>query len=124
MPSLDLNPFEDNRVKLWAEGTTVHLSGYVHSVKPGEFLSPFIKELHKQIVEQGIKNITFDVTDLEHLNSAGIREIVNWILMLDELNENEKYYIHFLYSSKYLWQESSISTFVFLNIDYVSKEVV
>ena len=121
---LALSPVKQNGVTLSVDGTTVIIAGCIDTARPGEFIQPFLKELNKKIISNGIKAITLDVTKLSFLNSAGIREIVEWILMLDTLPDHQKYSIHIIYNSRYIWQESSISTFVFLNADFVSKEVV
>jgi len=121
---LALKPVKFGGIVLSTEGTTVHIKGCIDTPHPNVFMQPFIRELHSEITSAGIKSITLDLTKLSFLNSAGIREIVDWILMLDTLPSHQKYSIHILYSSRYMWQESSISTFVFLNIDFISKEVV
>jgi len=121
---LILSPVKCGGILLSAEGTTVTISGYMDSLSPGDFMQPFIRELNKEIIKYKVKSITLNIIDLAFLNSAGIREIVDWILMLDTLPEEQRYSIHIIYSSRYLWQESSISTFVFLNTDFVSKEIV
>ena len=121
---LALSPVKYGGIVLSVEGTTVSIAGYMNSLQPGEFMQPFIRELNQEIINNGIRSINLDLTNLAFLNSAGIREIVDWILMLDTLPEHQRYSIHIIYSSRYLWQESSISTFVFLNTDFISKEII
>ena len=121
---LALSPIKQSGMILSVEGTTVYFSGCIDTPRPGKFLQPFLAELNREIINNDIKAITLDVTQLSYLNSAGIREIVDWIMTLDQLPEHQRFSIHFIYNSKYVWQESSISTFVFLNADFISKEVV
>jgi hypothetical protein len=105
-------------------GTTFSISGNVSMTNPADILEPYITTLHNKLVEEGIRKVTLDLTRLAFLNSAGIREIVNWILLVNSLPEEKRYAVHIKYSSKYLWQESSTSTFVYLNPDLISKEVI
>lgn len=105
-------------------GTTLSISGNVSMSNPAEILEPYILKLHTKLVDEGIKKITVDLTRLAFLNSSGIREIVNWILLVNALPAEKRYAVHIKYSSKYLWQESSTSTFVYLNPDLVTKEVI
>ena len=85
-------------------------------------MEPFLNEVHASIVDNNIKDITVDITDLRFLNSAGIRELVDWVMKLNSLEDDKKYKIKFLCSSEHKWQESSMSTLIYLNPDYTSKE--
>ena len=73
-------------------------------------------------VFERVKDIIVDITNLRFLNSAGIRELVDWVMKLNSLTEDEKYKIKFLCSSEHKWQESSISTLIYLNPEFTSKE--
>lgn len=124
MGSIKVDPVKKGGMEFKTEGTTIFISGCVNHPTPGVFIEPFINEVHCKILEQKIKEITVDITDLRFLNSAGIRELVDWVMKLNTLNEEEKYKIKFLCSSEYQWQESSMSTLVYLNPDLTSKETV
>ncbi|MBN2444768.1 MAG: hypothetical protein JXJ04_25655 [Spirochaetales bacterium] len=122
--ALQLKPEKREDLQMIVHGTTLSISGSVSMSNPAEILEPYIIKLHNKLVEEGIKRITLDLTRLAFLNSSGIREIVNWILLVNALPAEKRYAVHIKYSSKYLWQESSTSTFVYLNPDLVSKEVI
>lgn len=122
--AFQLKPVKREDLQMNVRGTTFSISGNVNLTNPADLLEPYIMELHNKLVEEGIRKVTLDLTRLAFLNSAGIREIVNWILLVNSLPEEKRYAVHIKYSSKYLWQESSTSTFVYLNPDLVSKEVI
>jgi hypothetical protein len=122
--AFQLKPVKREDIQMYVNGTTLSITGNVSMTNPSDILEPYITKLHKKIVEEGIRKVTLDLTRLVFLNSAGIREIVNWILLVNSLPEEKRYSVHIKYSSKYLWQESSTSTFVYLNPDFVSKEVI
>jgi hypothetical protein len=124
MVNLNVEPVQKGGMELKAEGTTVYISGCVNHPSPGMFIEPFISEVHNRTIEQNVKEIVVDITDLRFLNSAGIRELVDWVMKLGSLTEDKKYKIKFLCSNEYQWQESSISTLVYLNSECTSKESV
>jgi hypothetical protein len=102
---------------------TLLISGSIDGRDPGKFLNPYFTRLHEAIINSGIKEINVDLTKLTFLNSSGIKEFVEWIMKIESLNENKKYNITFLTNSDLLWQESSISTLVYLNPILLKKIV-
>ena len=122
--AFQIQPIKNEDLQMNVRGTTFSISGCVSMNNPADILEPYILELHNKLVDEGIKRITLDLTRLAFLNSSGIREIVNWILLVNSLPAEKRYAVHIKYSAKYLWQESSTSTFVYLNPDLVSKEVI
>lgn len=111
-------------VKLEVKGNILYISGNIISETPGVFMAPFLRSLHENIVKNGLKTITLNVTELTFLNSSGIRELVDWILLLEELPAEKQYSINIIYNSRHLWQESSVSTLVYLNPNLVTKEKI
>lgn len=99
------------------------ITGTIDSSSPGEFLAPFFKSLHDEIVKEGLEKINVDITGLSYLNSSSIKELVTWIIMQKSLPEDREYTINFICNSEYLWQESSISTVSFLNPLKITKEI-
>ncbi|MBN2532769.1 MAG: hypothetical protein JXB88_07760 [Spirochaetales bacterium] len=122
MAGIKIDPVIKGGMELKAEGTTVYISGCVNHPSPGMFIEPFITEVHNKILEKKIKEIVVNITDLRFLNSAGIRELVDWVMKLSALEEGKKYKIKFLCSSEYQWQESSMTTLVYLSPECTSKE--
>jgi len=124
MGAITAKPIAESGVELKASGTTVTISGSINHPKPGMFMEPFIDEVHNSIVANGIKAISVDITNLRFLNSAGIREFVDWVMKLNELDVAKRYSIKFLCNAEHKWQESSMSTLIFLNAEYTSKETI
>jgi len=121
---LSVKPIEESGVVLKAEGETVTISGNIEIQEPGRIMSPFFKAVHEGILSNNIKAVRVDITKLDYLNSSGIKEIVDWVMKLDELPENKKYQIKFICNPNALWQETSISTIEFLNTDFIAKEFI
>lgn len=122
--SINMEPVNESGVLLEMKDTSLKISGNITSPNPNDFIDPFLSNMHKQIIDRGVKEITMDVTQLSFLNSAGIRCLVDWILLLEELPEDQQYTVNIIYSSKHLWQESSMSTLVYLNPSLVRKEKI
>ena len=62
-----------------AEGITIYLKGEIDSVEPGEYLTPFFTS----VIEQMNDAVVCDLTELEFINSSGIKCIVSFILERD-----------------------------------------
>lgn len=124
MADITVKTVSESGVELKAEGTSVIISGSINHPKPGVFMEPFIEDVHNSVIASGIKAIQVDITNLRFLNSAGIREFVDWVMKLNELDVDKRYSIKFICSSEHKWQESSMSTLIFLNSEYTSKETI
>jgi hypothetical protein len=124
MAGISISPVHYSGVELKAEGTHVKFSGFINHPRPGEYLAPFIDAVHNAIIEEKIKEVVVDLTDLRFLNSSGIREFVDWILRLNNLEDEEKYTIKFLCSNEHKWQDLSMTTITFLNPSHTSVSMV
>jgi hypothetical protein len=121
MPGIDVKPVSESGIEMTAEGTTITFAGSINHPRPQVFMEPFIEDVHNSIVNNKIKEIDLDITELRFLNSSGIREIVDWVLKMSKLPEDEKYKINFVCSKQHKWQESSITTLIYLNQNYTNK---
>jgi hypothetical protein len=124
MAEIKIDTVTNSGIEMKATGTTVYLSGSINHPRPGEFMEPFIQKVHESIIENNILEIKVDITALKFLNSAGIRELVDWVMKLSHLPEEKKYKIQFICSTEHKWQESSMSTLIYLNSDYLSKVTI
>ena len=124
MADIKVETVSQGGVELKVDGTTVHISGCINHPSPGVFIEPFISKIHNSIIDNKIKSIAVDISDLRFLNSAGIRELVDWVMKLNTLQDDDKYKIKFICSSEHKWQESSISTLIYLNPEFTSKETL
>ncbi len=64
-----------------------------------------------------------DIKDLKFLNSSGIKEFVDWVMDLSTLSEEQQYFVEVITNPDQIWQESSISTLVYLNQKLIKKTV-
>lgn len=66
------------RLKL-SDRSTLVMSGSVLDMDPGALLMPHIRDLHDQIVREGIRTFVIDVRTLTFVNSSGIRVFIDWL---------------------------------------------
>lgn len=121
MPGIDVKPVSESGIEMKADGTTIMFSGSINHPRPQVFMEPFIEDVHNSIISNNIPEINLDITKLRFLNSSGIREIVDWVLKMSKLPEEKKYKINFICSREHKWQESSITTLIYLNQNYTNK---
>lgn len=100
----------------------LYIRGVIDALAPGEFMTPFFDKLHQAVVSGGTTKLVVDIRDLTYLNSSAIREIVSWIIKQKSLSKDKMYSIHFVCNPEHLWQDSSISTLMYLNQGFISKE--
>jgi hypothetical protein len=124
MADINIPTINKSGIEMKVTKNTVFFSGSINHPKPGEFMEPFIQNVHDSIVSNHIKEIKVDITQLRFLNSAGIRELVDWVMKMSSLPDDKRYKIQFICSTEHKWQESSMSTLIYLNADYLTKETV
>jgi hypothetical protein len=124
MGELNIATVNNSGIEMKISGSTVIFSGSINHPRPGEFMEPFIQNVHDAIVKNGIRAIKVDITQLRFLNSAGIRELVDWVMKMSSLPDDQKYKIQFVCSTEHKWQESSMSTLIYLNSENLSKVTV
>lgn len=104
------------------EGIIVHFHGKINMANPGVIFGPYFDELHEKIVENEVVDVTADFTDLQFLNSSGLKAIIKWIMKDAALSEDEQYSILILYNKDIGWQETSLTTFKDLVPDLVEDQ--
>ncbi|MEB3284342.1 MAG: hypothetical protein VKN33_03535 [Candidatus Sericytochromatia bacterium] len=93
---------------------TVAFIGRIDDVDPGSFMDPALQSIHDQILAAGLSEIAADFTELTFLNSSGIKSLIKWIMRQTELDDDQKYKIKLLYSSRVTWQQTSLKALTFL----------
>lgn len=121
--AISIAAINQSGVEINVSGDTIVFKGSIDCPAPGTFLNPFFKDLNKQIVSSAMKAVKVDLTNLNFLNSSGIKEFVDWVMGLSALSEAEQYTIEIVTNPDQIWQESSISTLVYLNTKLVKKTV-
>ena len=109
----------EDDVTLSFKKDTVYISGNIVQIKPELYMKDFFTELHQYVTEHEIKHLDINITKLKFLNSAGIKVLIDWIILITELPEDEKYQLSFICDSKSFWQETSINTLAIIDSNIV-----
>jgi hypothetical protein len=115
-------PVDKDGIVMYIENDNIFITGNIKVSNPSSIMEPFITEAHNSILENKVKMVKLDIRKLEYLNSSGIKEIVNWVTKLEKLSSNQKYHIIFLYNPEITWQETFVSSMVYLNTEFIKKE--
>ena len=113
----------ESGVAMKFDGHVVTFSGDIDCLEPGKFMAPFLNNVHDFILKKKLKEVKVDITELNFLNSSGIKEFADLILNLERLPDDQKYILKFLCSKDILWQEQSMFALTFLNIDLVKIDM-
>lgn len=111
---------KEDDVTLSFKENTVYISGNIVQIKPELYMHDFFTELHQYVLEHEIKRVDVDITKLKFLNSAGIKVLIDWIILITEQSEDNRYQLFFICDSKSFWQETSINTLAIIDSSIVN----
>ena len=118
MNKLKIEPINEDRIKIEVtdinDGIAIVFSGDIDMEDPGILLDPFFDKIHQGAVENNLKEVNADFTNLHFLNSSGIKTVAKWIMQLGELSSDSKYLIKILHNKDITWQVTSLPTLTFL----------
>jgi hypothetical protein len=103
-------------------GIVLKFAGTIDHMNPGEFLDPFLDNVHAQVIANSVSKVEADFTELGFLNSSGIKSLLNWIMKQMELAEDKRYPIKIIYSRKITWQQTSLKAITYLSKGSVVAE--
>lgn len=103
-------------------GVVLKFVGTIDHMNPGEFLDPFLDNVHTQVIAHSVPKVEADFTELGFLNSSGIKSLLKWIMKQMELAEDKRYPIKILYSRKITWQQTSLKAITYLSKGSVIAE--
>gem|GEM_PF-6446114 len=122
--SMNIPPINENNFTLETKEDTVLITGSIMVKNPEMLIKPFFDKVSECVIKNGTKLITLDLTKLNFLNSNCIKTLAHWILSINNLPDSDQYSVRILYDSNNIWQDSIMSTFVFLNPKLISIEKI
>ena len=102
------------KVLLQTDNNSIKISGEIKNENPGTYLLPFLNVIQTFIIKKSIKFVYFDISGLDYINPAGIRDITSWTLQIKNLPERHRYYVKLVTDPYKKWQE--IFDMVFVDI--------
>lgn len=71
-------------------------------------LKRVLEGTHKEALQLKVGEVAVDLTELEFLNSSGIKHFVSWLRRVAELPKTESYQIRVVSSALMPWQRRSL----------------
>ena len=87
---------------------TLKIMGEIDMDYSSMILKPYISEFHEKISRAGIERIRLDLSELNFINSSGLKVFFWWMRLLDELPDDKNYSIALYYSTDITWQECNV----------------
>lgn len=71
-------------------------------------LGTYLKELHGEACRLQVREVVFDLNDLDFLNSSCFKAFVWWISIVGDMDDAERYRVRFLSNPQLHWQRRSL----------------
>jgi hypothetical protein len=68
--------------------------------------------IHEAATQQPVKSVSFDLWDLEFMNSSCFKTLVSWITQVQELPDDARYQVSFRSNPGFHWQKRSLRALV------------
>ena len=111
--------FFNNKLQIKVDGSSIIMTGEINEKEPGKDLKDFFEELNLYFVDKKINEVSIDVRSLFFLNSSGIKEIIKWVMNLNEIYRKSHGKIKFYCSKDIIWQKPS-----FVPISNISPGII
>lgn len=113
---------QSERFSIYVDRDVMKIEGNIDLMRPQEILEPFFEKVHAALMEQVVKRIKVDVKLLKYINSSGIKEIVRWVLKLNNTSPDKRYKIVFQCNPNCSWQSTIFASFAWSNQGYLEIE--
>jgi hypothetical protein len=91
------------------DGIMISCDGTIDMEYPQTTLDTYFGRIHEAVINNKIKTVYCDLTQLLFINSSGIRCLIKWLMRLKDIKDSKKRYnMIFLISKEYEWQHSSL----------------
>ena len=108
--------------KLQDSGLVVRFSGNGDMAAVG-VLGLYLKQVHREALDLGVSQVSFDFSDLYFMNSSCFKAFVTWIDTVGQM-QPAAYGIRFLTNPKLHWQRRSLEALRYLAPQVVRVEAV
>lgn len=120
-----IRPFsvETLSVQLAADGSVV-FDGTLSLRDPNQVFGPHIKQLHKSVMAEGLKELTVDVTKLGYVNSSCLLIFLDWARWIEAEPAHQRYTLRFITRPGIAWQQLLFPTMQRICSGHVKVEVL
>jgi hypothetical protein len=113
LPGINQAKFTVN-TKSMSQKPYVLFKGVIDLPDPGIVLTPYFTDVHNAVLADGYKEVIFDMSDLEYINSSGIKSIIKFVIKILTIDVSRRYQVVINYTSKKGWQPSSFKPVMLL----------
>lgn len=91
------------------DGAVVALEGAVPSTDVQRLLTPFLDQVHADLVARGCRTVRLDLRKLSHLGPAALTSLLHWADLQRTLPEQARYRIRFVCAPGRDWQRTILT---------------
>ncbi|HOJ63926.1 MAG TPA: hypothetical protein PLE45_05845 [Spirochaetota bacterium] len=105
---LDIEDLKNERFEIKLEDKEKHIFKFYGMIDIKDsfgVLDPYFHQIHNEVVKNNIKEIKLDFTELQFLNSSGIKSFINLISLIKSLPQEKQYIINAELNKSYSWQQ-------------------
>lgn len=116
MNKLNIEPLEVEKTKLvlqdikddkGEEGILLIIAGEIDMRDPAQAILPHLLNIHEELIAQEIKIISVDFSNLNYVNSSGIKTMISWLMKSKDVPDGKGYKVKIIPNSDIAWQEST-----------------
>jgi anti-anti-sigma factor len=85
-----------------------------------ELVELLLDRIHADARVLEVTGVVIDLRQLEFMNSSCFRHFIGWIAQIQELEQRERYGVHFLSNASYHWQRRSLQSLRSFAVDLIS----
>jgi anti-anti-sigma factor len=89
-----------------------------------DWLRNVLVDAHGEAQRMGAKEVVVDLSQLDFLNSSGIKHLVSWLGKVTQLPEESRYRIRLLSSAMIPWQRRSLAALQYFAPNLLTIETV
>lgn len=119
----DIVFIENDKLKISFINHVLLISGKIDDPNPDTYIQPMIEKVSRAAGALGLKEIPINITELEFLNSRGLKQLITWIIYISQLPPRKQYSLKFIYSADNHWQNESVTVISKFNPKIVHKEI-
>ena len=103
--------------------STIRWRGTITTKDPGVDLAGFTSAAHRAALDDGLAELTLDISGLTFVNSSAIRLFIDWAMWVKD-SKGKAYKLRFATSRRVTWQKTSFMALRTIAGDVLSVEQV
>jgi len=112
MTDHEIDDFRDENLQIQIapvqEGMRIIFSGSMEIQNFNDPVYSYVENIHGNIVEEELKLVELDFTQLTFVNSSAIGALIRWFAKVPSLSKDKKYNIHLHYNPNIQWQKKGL----------------